>query len=671
MPSKFCCSRGPALRTTKRVAAAALVVFGLYGSPPVLAAADAPLWMHTLVNAPVPSYDEKTNAVLLYSETNVTVLATDKIRTQVREAYKILRPEGRGYGRVEVYFSPERRIKSLHGWCIPAQGKDFEVKDKDALDVSSPVDGGELVSDDKWRILQIPAPDPGNIVGYEYEVEERPFFLQDTWHFQEIAPVRESHYSLQLPAGWEFKASWLNSSEIKPVDAGNNLWKWTLQDVKGVRTEAAMPSWRGVVGQMIVTLFSPGGRSAGFSAWRDMGEWYTNLVKDRVEASPEMKEKVAQLGAGKSGSLEKMQAIALFVQHDIRYVGIELGIGGFQPHAAPEVFSHRYGDCKDKATLMRSMLREIGVDSYHVLINTRRGTVGPDMPAHNGFNHVIVAIHVPDGQDRFSTATIQHPKLGRVLFFDPTDEVTPLGEIRGELQANYALLVTPDGGELLALPQQPSIMNGVRRQAKLTLDATGRLAGDVKEVRVGDRASEQRWGLRMVTKDSDRIKPVENILAGSLPNYHITHATITNLQDTAQPFGFDYSFESQNYAKNAGGLLLVRPRVLGVKTLGFLETKEPRVFAVEFEGPVRDTDSFDIAIPAGYVVDDLPPVVDVDYSFASYHSKTEFKDNALHYTRTFEVKELSVPVGRVGDLKKFYRIIASDERNTAVLKTAQ
>ncbi len=671
MPSRFCCSRGPALRTIKRVAAAALVVLGLYCVPPVLAAGDAPPWMHALVSAPVPSYDEKTNAVLLYSETNVTVLATDKIRTQVREAYKILRPEGRGYGRVEVYFNPERRIKSLHGWCIPAQGKDFEVKDKDAVDVSLSVDGGELVSDDKVRLLQIPAPDPGNIVGYEYEVEERPFFLQDTWYFQEIAPVRESHYSLQLPAGWEFKASWLNAPEKKAMDAGNNLWKWSLQDVKGVKTEAEMPSLHGIMGQMIVNLYSPGGRSAGFSAWRDMGEWYANLVKDRVEASPEIKEKVAQLVAGKSGSLEKVQAIAQFVQHDIRYVAIELGIGGLQPHAAPEVFSHRYGDCKDKATLMRSMLREIGVDSYHVVINTRRGTIGPDMPAHNAFNHVITAIHMPDGQDLFSTATIQHPKLGRLLFFDPTDEITPLGEIRGELQANYALLVTPDGGELLALPQQPSAMNGIRRQAKLTLDATGRLAGDVKEVRVGDRASEQRWGLRMVTKDSDRIKPLESILAGSLPNYHITHATITNSQDTAQPFGFDYSFESQNYAKNAGGLLLVRPRVLGVKALGFLETKEPRVFAVEFEGPVRDTDSFDIAIPAGYVVDDLPPAVDVDYSFASYHSKTEFKDNALHYTRTFEVKELSVPVGRVGDLKKFYRIIAGDERNTAVLKTAQ
>jgi len=99
-----------------------------------------------------------------------------------------------------------------------------------------------------------------------------------------------------------------------------------------------------------------------------------------------------------------------------------------------------------------------------------------------------------------------------------------------------------------------------------------------------------------------------------------------------------------------------------------LETKDPRKFAIEFEGPSRDTDTFEIAIPAGYVVDDLPPPVDAEYSFASYHAKTEVKDNRIHYSRTLEVKELSVPVARADELKKFYRIIAGDERNTVVLK---
>jgi hypothetical protein len=366
--------------------------------PNAAAGGDAPPWMHALVNAPLPSYDERTDAVLLYSETSVTVLSTDMIKTQVREAYKILRPNGREHGTVFVYFNPQRSVKSLHGWCIPMQGKDYEVKDKDAIEVSPNIQGGELISDVKYKVLHIPAPDPGNIVGYEYEVEEQPLFLQDTWHFQEMDPVRESRYSLRLPPGWEYKASWMNRQEVKPTEAGANLSQWVVNDVKGIRREPEMPPRDGVAGAMIVSFFPPGGPGMkGFANWEAMGTWYANLVSDRLEASPAIKQEVAALTASKSTPLQKMQALAEFVQRDIRYVAIELGIGGWQPHPAPAVFSHRYGDCKDKATLLRSMLREIGIDSYHVVIYTERGAVTPQTPAHHGFNHAIIAVKLPEG----------------------------------------------------------------------------------------------------------------------------------------------------------------------------------------------------------------------------------------------------------------------------------
>jgi len=679
MRSRLSCSQGKSMRATERVTGrpALLVFFWVavwaMASVPRAAASDAPQWMHALVGVTLPSYDEKTDAVLLYSETDVTVLSVDKIRTHVREAYKILRPEGRGHGTVYVHFNRGRKITSLHGWCIPAQGKDYEVKDKDATDISPPIEGGELVLDVKLRMLHIPAPDPGNIVGYEYEVEEQPFWLQDIWYFQGTDPVRESHYSLQLPPGWEYKASWLSYPEVKPNEGGGNVSQWVVSDVKAIRHEPDMPPLRGVAGQMVVSFFPAGGtsRKNEFANWEDMGSWYGNLINGQMNASEPIKQEVSGLTAGKSTPLQKMQAVAAFVQHDIRYVAIELGVGGYQPHAAPDVFSHRYGDCKDKATLLRTMLRQIGVDSYHVVINTQRGSVTRETPAHSAFNHVILAIKLPDDlNDPSLIAVMQHPKLGRILFFDPTNDLTPFGQLGGHLQANYGLLVTPDGGELVELPQQPPAMNSIERVGKLTLDANGMLKGDVKEVRLGDRASSERWRLRTVTKNADRIKPIEDLLAGSLSSFQIVKASVVNNEHTDQPFGFNYSFESANYAKNAGNLLLVRPRVLGSKSWSVLETKEPRRFPFEFGGPSRDTDSFEIALPPGYEVDELPPPMDVDYSFGSYHSKTEASGNVLHYTRSLEIKELSVPVSKMDELKKFYRMIASDERNTAVLKPA-
>ncbi len=645
--------------------------FAIGSVPRAAASSDAPQWMHSLVGATLPSYDEKTEAVLLYADTNVTVLSEDKVRTHVREAYKILRPGGRGRGTVRVDFGGTTKISGLHGWCIPAQGKDYEVKEKDAIETSV-TEGFEVFTDVRRKILSIPAPDPGNIVGYEYEIEEQPFWLQDEWDIQGLDPVRESHYSLQLPAGWVFRTSWISHAEVTPDENGGQL-QWTVRDVAGIRPEWEMPPWRGLAGQMIVSFFPSGGsaRKHEFATWDDMGHWYSNLISAQMDASEQIKQEVATLTAGKTGRLQKMRAIASFLQHDIRYVEIQLGIGGFQPHAAPDVFAHRYGDCKDKATLMHTMLREIGVESYIVVINVERGSVGPDTPAHQAFNHAILAIRLPDDvNDPSLIAIAKLPRLGRALFFDPTDEVTPFGEIKGRLQDNYGLLVTPDGGELVELPQQPSSMNSIQRVGKLTLDPRGTLSGDVIEMRVGDRAWQERWRLRTVTNSKDRIKPIEDLLGESLANFQIVKAAMSNLDQTDQPFGFSYSFQSAAYAKQAGNLLLVRPRVLGVKAWGILETKEPRKFPVEFEGPWRDTDNFDIALPSGYVVDELPPPMDVDYSFASYHSRIEAKGNILHYERNMEIKELSVPVDKLDQLRKFYRMVASDERNTAVLKPA-
>ena len=643
-------------------------------APLCAASSEAPQWMHAVVNAPLPAHDEKTDAVLLYSETNVNVISADKIKKVVRRAYKVLRPSGREYGTVFVSMNSNRKVTSLHGWCIPAQGKDYEVKDKDGAEISIPkVEGSELISDVRMKVLQIPAPDPGNVIGYEYEVEEHPLVLQDVWSFQQEDPVREVHYSLQLPGGWEYKSAFLNYAEVKPTQSGGNQWQWSLSDIKGIRKEDDMPPLVGVMGQMLVSFYPPGGAATnGFANWEQMGRWYANLTTGRRDASNEIKQKAAELTASTPTQLDKMRAIARFMQQDVRYVAIELGVGGWQPHSAAEIFSHRYGDCKDKATLMSSMLSAIGVESYYVAINTERGSITADTPANQGFDHVIIAIKLPDGvNDASLVATVTVPKVGRVLFFDPTNEFVPFGQIGGYLQANYGLLVTSDGGQLVELPEQPLNMNSITRTAKFTLDPTGKLEGSVEEMRMGDRAWTQREALRAVTSNTERIKPIESLLAGSLSNFHITKASIVNLTHNDQPFGFNYTFEAENYAKTAGDLLLVRPRVIGSKSRGILETKEPRQFPIEFEGPIEDTDNFEITLPAGYQVDELPPPVDADFGFASYHSKTEVKGNVIDYKRTFEVKELSVPVNKADQLKKFYRIIASDERNTAVLKPAK
>ena len=137
-----------------------------------------------------------------------------------------------------------------------------------------------------------------------------------------------------------------------PIAAGPNQWNWTLSDIAPIRVEDQMPPWRGIAGRLVVALVPPNGKGSGIKTWNDIGSWYSGLIAGRRDASAAIRQKVAELTASAATPLAKMQVLASFVQHDIRYVAIELGIGGFQPHPASEVFGHRYGDCKDKATFL-------------------------------------------------------------------------------------------------------------------------------------------------------------------------------------------------------------------------------------------------------------------------------------------------------------------------------
>jgi hypothetical protein len=627
----------------------------------------APAWMRA--HAQVPAHEAKADAVILYRETVLTVTPNGKIKRLDRQVTKILRPDGVDQARPRFYYGPKYPITDLHGWSITPDGKDYEVKERDAIDSADiDVEGGELVTDLRMKLLAMPGAQVGTVIGYEVEQELRPEFLSEDWEVQNIIPIGEERFTLILPAGWSYQSHWLNHDIEAPRSIAPNQWSWVLNQVAPVKIEPFMPPWSGIAARMVLSMSAPGGKSLGISTWNDIGVWYAKLISDRRTTSAAIKQKVAELTANAANPLAKIQAIAKFVQTDIRYVAIELGIGGHQPHLAADIFSHRYGDCKDNATLLSAMLKEIGVESYYVIINTERGAVSASTPPNLQFNHAILAIVLPAGEGAGLPAQMQSAKWGRVLFFDPTDSLTPFGALRGELQANFALLVGQDGGELVQLPQLSPELSGVTRTAAMELDDEGTLRGRVNEVHRGGHAAQQRAQLRAAAIDTDRIKPIERLAGASLSNFQVTKASILNLHAEALPFEWHYTLEVASYSKTAGDLLLLRPRLLGNEAAGFLETPGARVQAVEFDEPERDIDSVEIQLPVGYVVDELPPATNIEDGFASYHSKTEFSGRTLKYTRTLEIKELSVPPGRADELKLFYRKIAEDERNSAVLK---
>ena len=432
------------MKTTTRVMLLSFLVWSNQAS------GAAPDWLRSLVSTTLPSYPPKTDAVVLLDESVITVKDSGDVRINRRLATRILRPEGKVFGLSRVSFDSDTRLTFLKAWSFPKGQPEYEMKEKEAIETG--YSGDSLYSDVRQKILSLPGADPGSVVGYEYEQRDRPFLLQYEWNFQRRVPVRKARLVLQLPAGWEFKSVWRNSAAQQPAASGNQ-WTWELQNIAPVEIEDFMPALPAVAGQMDLTYFAKGSDSAKSHAnWRDVAAWYSSLSAPRLAITPEISRKTSELVAGAGTPWKKIEALAAFVQRQIRYVAIPIGIGSHQPHAASEVLLNRYGDCKDKATLLKAMLKHVGIDSYYLLVNSERGSVNPEFASVLNFNHVILAIRRPADMNEPVFAKIKHPEMGDLLIFDPTDPLTPLGLLPDPEQSAHGLLVRGDGGELVQLP---------------------------------------------------------------------------------------------------------------------------------------------------------------------------------------------------------------------------
>ncbi|MBV8903988.1 MAG: DUF3857 and transglutaminase domain-containing protein, partial [Acidobacteriia bacterium] len=442
-----------------------------------------------------------------------------------------------------------------------------------------------LYEDARQKLLKIPGAEVGAVVGYEYEQRRRPSILQDEWLFQQELPVARARFELHLPPGWEFSEFWANRAAESPQFDGANHVIWELRDVAAVKIEPAMPVWEAVAGRLFLRYLSPNGRGS-FKSWGDVGQWYAQLTAGRRQSTAELRQKVGELTAGMPAMPAKIQALAKFVQQEVRYVAVEIGIGGYQPHPAQEVLKNRYGDCKDKATLLSAMLHEIGVESYYVLINSHRGVIRSEFPSPLPFDHAILAIRGAAGMSwdgKYSSVT--HPRLGPLLFFDPTDPYVPLGHLPADLEANSGLLVEDSASELVDLPASPLSVNTVERSATLELAANGDLQGKALEIRSGDPAAQFR-GVWLNTSEADRKRSVQDSFGRLTTGIELNDFSVNDLDKLDANLELRYSLRLPRYAAFAGGLLLLRPRALGEWGSDIMELGD-RKQPVAFQAPMR------------------------------------------------------------------------------------
>lgn len=648
-------------------AISAAFLFGLLTFLSGAAQAEVPEWLRSLAKQPAKAYADDVNAVVLLEENVTTVKDNGDIVRHGRRAVRILRPEGRAWGGYARSYNGDSKVNYLRGWSITAKGQEYETKSGDVMEQA--ISTYEVYSDAKIKGLRVPGADVGTVVGFEYEEMEHPYTLNDSWTFQESEPVERSRYELRLASGWRFKSEWMNHKEEKPTEE-NGALQWQITDIPRIENEPRRPPDRGLQGGVVFTFFNDKMPARSYRNWSDIGSWYAQLSSNARDANSALVQKVQELAPANLPLIQRIKALAGFAQHDVRYVAIEIGVGGYKPHSAADIFTHRYGDCKDKATVLSAMLAQIGVKSYYVIVNATRGVVTKETPASpSAFNHMILAIALPEASySRPLRSLYEHPTLGHLLLFDPTNEFVPFGQIPFYEQDNYGLLVGEQGGELIHMPLSAPEANGIIRTAKLKLSPDGTLQGEVEERYTGFNAYLGRSFLQHES-DNDRKKIIERLVGNSLSNFQIDHYELVNASDIDQDLIVRFNFSAAHYAKSAGPMLLIRPRVLG-ELAGPWDANKPRHYAYEFRGPFVDRDIVEITLPEGFMVDELPDPAKASFPFAQYASKTESAGGVLKYTREYKQTATRVPIEHMDELKKLFSQINIDEKNMAVLKRA-
>lgn len=622
----------------------------------------APDWVREVATRQLPAYSADVRTATLVDEMTTTARPDGSTLTHIRYAIRIISREGAGRAVAAApYFRKVSKIQNLQAWLIMADGSVRAYGKKDVLDVAEK-EQFELYQDVRARVIRAQNPPPGSTFAWSAEFEDRPLLPQLIWYFQQDQPVLSSRCVLTLPPGWHAAATTFNHEPVAPAVDGTT-YTWELKNLGYIKHESRSPATDSLAPWLGITYFGPDSGN-GVRDWREVGMFQGKLSAGQDTADEALAGEVRSLTASSSASIGQLRALARYVQK-IHYVAISLDIahgGGYRPHAAAEVFQKQYGDCKDKANLLHTMLQQIGIRSYLVAVYAGdRNHVHPEWASPYPFNHMIVAISVPDAISFPAVRT--DPNLGRLLFFDPTDSFIPLGLLPESEQSSYGLVIAGENSELLRLPAAGPDVNRSDVDVEGTLAPDGSLDAKITMKQRAEEASELRALRSSHSADFNRI--IDAWLARNVKEVEDNGVDALDSFDSGE-MDLNVKFKAARFGQlMQQRLLIFKPAVIQPFWTFPLQT-DTRVNPL-----VLDAESYHqevkIKLPDNFKVDELPDSATINSPFGKYSATYKVDGGAVLFTEDLSVSAVTLPAEKYTEAKDFFSRVAGAERAPLVL----
>ncbi|PHS07403.1 MAG: DUF3857 domain-containing protein [Kordia sp.] len=597
---------------------------------------------------------EGANAIIRSHDTSVEIIAFDNMIITQHRVITVLNRFGDQHVNTYEHYDDSRRIQKLSVLVLDAKGNLIKKYKKSEFNDVSAVSNGQLYMDNRVKHLRYhPISYPYTII-FQSTVKEKSTAFLNNWSPIEgyYVGLERSTYKLvnRTNSKYKFKGYNLENYDFKLDDKGSEL-NFSAENLKAVERENLSPDFSTMMPWVRFALndFELKGVVGNGSSWKEFGLWqYNDLLANRDVIDDFTKNKITQLIADAPSEKEKIKRIYNYVQNNTRYVGVQLGIGGWQPIEAKEVDRVKYGDCKGLTNYTKALLKSQGIEAFYTLVFTGKSkkSIDSDFASIQG-NHAFLCV----------------PHQDDYIWLECTSQTIPFGFLGASTDDRDVLVITPEGGEIVHTPIYDESFNTFDADVNIILNSSGGFIANYNSTSKGVQYDQQSYKLRMQSGELiERYSAIWNYLNG----FTIVNKELTVDKDKVT-LHEKLNISVSSYVAKVGDKLLVPINPFNRVTkvpIKYLDRKSP----FETDRSFSDTDSYEFQVPEEFTIASLPEDYLINSEFGSYKiTIKKIEGNKIKYIRELTLKEGVFPKEKYKSYRDFIKKIAKKDKSKFIL----
>ena len=582
-------------------------------------------------------------AVIRDHETRFEVHSARHATTYTRTVVTILNATGNRAARETLFYDKFRTIKSFKANTYDSFGKLIQKTKLSDLPDRSYQDGVSMYSDDRYKSIDLSRGAFPYTIELEYEIEYKAILYAPDFNLYEDdeISIQKSKFVLAY-ASDDLKPRYKLFKMPEPkagMHNGKQSLEWSFTNIKPDRFEKLGPDFDRMIPNIAVapTSFEYDKYAGSMDTWDNYGKWIILLNKDRNVLPEATKKHVHNLTREAKTEREKIKILYEYMQGRTRYVGIQLGIGGYQPFEASVVDKTGYGDCKALSNYMVSLLQEVGIKGYYTLI--RAGSGAPDIDTtfpSSQFNHAIVGV----------------PLKGDTVWLECTDQTNPFGYMGRFTGDRHALMITETGGKIVKTPRYKADDNLQLTTANVVIDLSGNAKATIQTTYRGLQYENQRLhGVLNDQYDDQKNWIQKNV---KIPTFDVADFKMINNKDIMPSAVVKTNLNIQKLATVSGKRFFLTPNLMNRSTFA-LEKADARKEKIIWRNAFLDVDTIKYQLPEGIYPEFLPEATTIKGKFGEYQSSYSVDQGQLIYIRRFRMDRGEYPPDTYGEFTEFFR----------------